>query len=72
MSDIRWGAPRPHLRWWHRLLPKSRKPTPTHQVGTTVTTFEDSGVEMVRLKCYVRPMGGIYDSQNSADLEAGE
>jgi len=37
-----------------------------------VTTFEESGVEMVRIKCYVRPMGGIYDSQNSADLEAGE
>ena len=72
MSEIQWGSPQPQLKWWQRLLPKSRRPTPTHQVGTRVTTFEESGVEMVRLKCYVRPLGGIYDDMNSTNIAASK
>ena len=70
MSEIQWGSPQPRLKWWQHLLPKSRRLVPTHQVETRVTTFEESGVEMVRLKCYVRPLGGIYYDANSTNIDA--
>jgi len=70
MSEIQWGSPQPRLKWWQHLLPKSRRPTPTHQVGTTVTTFEESDVEMVRVTWSVLPLGGVHDDANSTKTAA--
>ena len=69
MTETQWGSPQPRLKWWHRLLPKSRRPTPTHRPGVTVMTFAESDVEMIRVKCYVLPLGGIYDDANSTNID---
>ena len=70
MTEIQWGSPQPRLKWWQRLLPRSRRPTPTHRPGVTVTTFEESGVEMVRVTCHMRSLDGIHDDTNSTKTAA--
>ena len=70
MSEIQWGPPQPRLKWWQRLLPKSRRPTPTHRLGVTLMTFAESDIEMIRLKYHVRPLGGIYYDANSTNIDA--
>ena len=70
MTEIQWGPPQPRLKWWQHLLPKSRRPKQTHRPGVTVMTFEESDAEWIRVKCYVRPLGGIYDHANSTNIDA--